>query len=257
MNLIKDRMGRHYKIASIASPAGFSNAQKPMMFLDVESAYRFVRGLVVEPSFWRRFLAENDCLNIAALSEQDSFSRVAAFLVRGRIKIYEMHVPSMEQSPASTRSLLTSGGRSVVFLTSAEAERSYAKTPKRFKSEKEASSFVSALNLSDKNLKAIAKVLPGRPSASLDHSAIVEALISGLIVIQERVRSRSTPKVKVIDTSSASDLPGNRKVEAPPPAEEQSKQDEPSDQSNHDADQAETLIEAAQAGAAFCEDCAA
>ncbi|VUD69416.1 hypothetical protein TDB9533_04783 [Thalassocella blandensis] len=255
MKLIKDRMGRHYKIASVASLAGGSNVHKPMMFLDVESALRFVRGLVIEPSFWRILLAETDCSNNAWASERDLSSRVAAFLVRGRVKIYEMHLPSKEQSPASTRSVPTSGGRSVVFFTSAEAEKNYAKNIKRFRSKNEASSFVAALNLSDKSVKAIVKALPGRPSRQIDHSSIVEALISGLLVIEERVRS--TPKVTAVDTSSASDLPGNRKVDVPPAAEAKSEQDRPSIQTNRDSDQAETLIEAAEAGTAFCEDCAA
>lgn len=256
MNVLKSVTGKSYQLVTLQD-GGRIQLQKALYFSELDSAKRFLRSLMVEQHFWRRYCKVVDLSNPNSIRDAEYIEYVAQMLVKGSIKAAEVHVPDKHVSPNSKRTVKAMGGKSIAFLSPAEIPANQAQKAKQFSSAQDAQRFLQGLNIPSETLDAIVQALPPAKSVSDKSQAVALALAEGKIVAREVVRFGPTAKGKA-DAAAANDVPGAKPVELAPASEAESKPAEKTEtkKTDSDADQADALVEAAETGAMFCEDCA-
>ncbi len=248
---LKNAIGKNYAVY-LPSNGIVPGKQRKREFITVDEAKLFVRGFRQEKLYWYKLLLEAGVSPNTAPDLDGILSLVARSAVNGRLKFIEIPKNEVIKESLAHRTFSTSPGEALVISPASDMLFTKGKQTKNFSTIEEAKHFLDMLGPSDRQLKAMSSAL-GLPELDSQTMAnnIANALHAGDGVVI--VTPKFAPKAEV-ESENAADLPGAKPVEAPPSAE--SKPAQEAKKPTSDADQAETLIQAAEEGAAFCEDCA-
>lgn len=226
---------------------------KKRSFASADDAKTFVKGFAKEQSYWRRLLLQVESVEVSRMDDDALYSAVARQLVRGKIRFLDITRSERAKASASARTFRKSGQSSIIISPASDLVGVGTKAKqKTFRSKVEAFEFLDELAASPEQLSAMSESVGIQGFDDIDRlEKLADALHKGdAVALETKV---ATPKPK-IEAEAASDMPGAKPVESPPPADESAA---PVEQAVSDADQAQALTEAAESGAAFCEDCAA
>ncbi|MFK5950504.1 MAG: hypothetical protein QM500_17260 [Methylococcales bacterium] len=220
-NFVKDQFGKLYKIHSDYH-GRIPNTINAINFSDPESAKRFLLNLEVSLNFWHQFSSSL----ISIKSDSNPLRLVSNALYKGKIKIYD--VTSIQQAKNSkTNSILKAPNSADSFKIESglSSLSTNTNTIKQFNNQKEAEKFIKELSPNQEDLQDIIKQVqpPGAPlpppTSSYDDLIVNlgKAIVSGSAVVS--VVSNATTPLQPTEIFGISSLPGNRKADLGPPAD--------------------------------------
>ncbi len=259
MNVVKNMFGKSYIVATCSDYDAYQRLEQ-VTFHDADSARRFIVGLNVSHGFWERIFNTLGFSNPNVRHHTDVLNHISVMLAHRKFYIFELPENALNAPSTSSRTIKGKFNESFVFLSSGESALNKVRPSRSFASEKEAEVFVNSLDISYKQLSAVVATLPQANVSSYSESekkqALIKALVSQNIVIQKA--SSRGPSAKGVELEDqVQNSPGNRQVNALPEADRAPPPPPKKEKLDRDAEQAATLVMAAESGDAFCEDCAA
>lgn len=256
--IVKDRSAQHY-IISLGNQGHLGLSARPVNFFNTQLSFSFVSKLLVPFGLWQNVAESNSSFNWKNWqSSHPGLSiehYVAEALVQGSIEVYKSLGPhEMEQNRVKSR-FKDGQGRQFQFQPASNLLLELSADKKVIHSEHEASEFLEQFNLSSSELEALQSNL-NTPSNENSYSSaitqldvkevIVNAIVSGELIISI-VPDHKPQKVTQFLEEVAKQI-----APAPAPAKKTQSQNAPT---RDDGASAAVLMQAAEEGTPFCEEC--
>ena len=254
---IKSINESYYKFHSTANGL-VSGSVQPKDFRDEISTQRFLRDLSLTP---QRCLSLLHGYNAASPTSNstNSLEQLATVLMRGRLRVYK--VPKMDTvKRGASEPLKSANGDSFSLVAAASMLGESSASVMPMADEGAAKTFLTGIAKDEKQLRGLASALdiPEAETAKKDDliQQLSKAVANGDVLLIKNPPAPA-PQSGVVEESAAN-MAGNKPVSAPS-SSSAAPAAAKANNTNADAQasQAEALVNAAEDGAAFCEECEA
>lgn len=255
--IVHNKQGRRFRLyISGSGPALAGRAAaslQPQAFGDLVFAKQFVRQLDVPQNRLQQIVSERSTLN-GPRTQSELENQLASLLLSGRITAYRLP----ESSPSAQQAQAFKGrSNEIIQIVPASTLLLHPQgEPKTFSSAADALAWLDALDPDIEQLTQMASGLDVNLPAGKQQdfaevaTVLAKALAQGTaVVLIEQKENRSELKHEEIDAAPQMKAPtlGPATNTAAAPVKQQTQK--------KDSGQTDALVEAAAAGAAFCEDC--